>query len=263
MLLVATTLGAQPAPAAEPTILVYELTRPASDRSRGDVYAYVLTDTGGAPGVMSALQLAPRKGGGWTEMSFMVGMYNPTDTQLAAYGGPVSQPVPCTEVPDVCGEAPSPYLTVWRVRFRPVTGHRYFIAGVASHFGIYAPPTWRVRQSSLGARAVHARGGESSTTAGAVGNGTRIEALQSVTAPGGKYGSSVFARVPCDKPDGIVVGSASIKSDGSDKAVPISCDPAYYGFSDTTNGRTWTLSGPMAGEYVFKLRLFVFDHPKR
>lgn len=263
MLVVAATFGAQPAaPAAEPALVVYELTRGPGAPARREVHAYVVTRSDGESGVMSSMQLAPRKGGGWNLMRFMVGMYNPADTRLAVYGGPAVTPTACTASNTICGEAPSPYDTVWLARFNPAAGNRYFIAGVSGKFDVFAPYGWRVRRSSLAARAVHAQRAPV-TAAGAVGGGRRVEALHSVTAPGGRYGSGVFARVPCDDRDGESFGSASVKSDGSDKAVAISCDPEYYGFSGTANGTTWTLSGPVVGEYVFTLRLLVFDYPKR
>jgi hypothetical protein len=263
MLLVAATLGAQPAaPAAAPAMTVYEVTRTSGARWRGDLDVYVFTHSDGEPGVMSSMQLAPRKGGGWSRERFMVGMYNPFDTRVAVYGGGAVTPTPCSDVTAVCGDAPSRHDTVWRARFRPAPGHRYFVAGVTGMFGVYVPPGWNLRRSSLAARAVHTRS-EPVTAAGAVGADRRVEVLQSVTAPAGRYGSGVFARVPCDDKDGESFGSATLRSDGSDKAVAISCDPEYYGFSGTSNGRTWTLSGPVVGEYEFSLRLFVFDYPKR
>ncbi|HWL34631.1 MAG TPA: hypothetical protein VNQ77_00420 [Frankiaceae bacterium] len=263
MLLVAATFGAQPAaPAAEPAMVVYEITR-ARSGGPSSVPLYVVTESDGTPGVMSFLQLAPRKGGGWTRTRFMVGMYNPSDTRTTVYGGPVkTPPLTCPVASDVCGQKGDPSVHLFYNEFRPGAGNRYFVALQRGTGMIFTTQHWRVRQTSLGARVVSGPGG-AAAAAGVDSTGRWVESFVSATAPGGKYGSGVFAMAPC-KGD-TSVGTATVKSDGSDRAAEITCEPGGYhaAFSGTLDGRTWTMQGPVVGETEYPNRLLVFDYPKR
>ena len=264
LLLFATTLfGQPPATAAEKPLAVQEITR-AYRGGPGVVTLYVLAHSNGQAGQMAFQQLAPRKGGGWTQKQAKVVMYNPSESRFTAYGGPTATPpLPCPAAEDICGTAGEEYDVLWIVTFRPVTGHRYFIAGPSERAMVYVGnPYWRAGRATIGARVVTAA--NDADAAGVVtGRGT-TEAFVSASAPGGKYGSGAFAYMPCDSNDGESAGSASLKSDGSDAAVPISCEPNWYAaFSDTLDGRKWTVTGPVVGASHFPLRLFVFDFPKR
>ena len=259
LLTFAATLAGQPARAAEPPMTVYEITR-ARPGGSSAVPIYVLAHSDGEPGLVSFLQLAPRKGGGWTRKRFSLVMYNPSDTRFAAYGPATTPPVPCSASQEICGAAGKKYTVFWVVTFQPAAGNRYLLAGPSGKVQTFVPPGWRARKASLGARVVTGPG--DADAVGAVHGGGRVEAFHSATAPGGKYGSGAFAMVPCDGESS--AGSATVKSDGSDAAVPISCEPRYdAAFSGTLDGRTWTVAGPVVGEYVFPYRLFVFDYPKR
>lgn len=263
MLMVAATFVAPTAaPAAEPPMVVYEITR-ARPGGSSVVPLLLLAESDGEPGLVSFLQLAPRKGGGWTRARFMVGMYNPTDTRTTVYGGPVTTPpLTCPVASDVCGQKGDPSLDFFWNEFRTAPGNRYFVAVPAGKGMVYAPKEWRVRRAAVTARVVTGPGG--AAAAGGVDSGGRwVESFVSASAPGGRYGSGVFAMAPCDGDNS--VGTASLKSDGSDRAVEISCEAGgYYGaFSGTLDGKTWTLTGPVVGETSYPNRLLVFDYPKR
>lgn len=263
LVLFAATLAAQPAPAQEQGMTVREVTRVYPGGPR-EVTLWALARTDGEAGLMSLLQLAPRAGGGWTMKTFRLVMYNATESRATAYGGPAPTPaIPCPASEDICGTEGEAKMLLWETRFRPVPGHRYFFAGPAGKHQVYtSAPHWTTRQSSVGARIV--TGANDSDAVGALGAGRRVEAFHTASAPGGKYGSGVFAMMPCDTDGGESAGSATVKSDGSDKAVPISCEPGYYAaFSATRDGRKWTATGPVVGEYLYPFRLFVFDYPKR
>lgn len=256
------SLVARPVPAAEQALAVYEVTRvwPGGPRT---VVLYVIVPAAGDPGVMAFIGLTPAKGGGWTRKGFAVGMYNATDTRLAAYGAPVATPpLPCPGPEDVCGKAGKWTAVSWELKFTPAAGSRFFLVGPPDKMRAYLPPQWRLRQVALGARVVSGPG-ERADAAGAVVAGRRVEAFHRATAPGGAHGSAAFAMAPCDA-GGYAAGSASLKSDGSDPAKTIPCTGnAYAAFSGTADGRVWTLTGPVVGEWEYPFRLLVIDYPKR
>jgi hypothetical protein len=260
VLTVAASLLAQPARAVEPPLVVDEISRTAAD-GQAEVPFYVLAHTDGRPGIVSFIQLAPRKGGGWTQSRFSLVMYDLSDTHLTAYAHGTTLPsVGCPAPEDICGKNGTPGDIWLPFKFRPAAGNRYFVAGPPDDFRVYTMGSWRTRQVALGARLV------TTATADAVGTvaaGRRVEAFYSATAPGGKYGSGVFAMAPCRGDNS--VGTATVKSDGTDKAATISCKPGgyYAAFSTTLDGRTWTVTGPVVGEYRFPYRLLVLDYPKR
>jgi hypothetical protein len=254
----AAALPAPPAPAAAPSYEVLEIT---PWWRTGTSYVYLFTVTGAdEPGLMSFIQLAPRKGGGWTRTAFAVLLYNGKRTRFQTFGHP-SLPVSvgCPGGDSVCGRPGKGDEWLWQVSFKPAPGNRYLVAGPRDRVAAIGPV--RVRRSTLGARVVL---NDAATGTGGVVAQHRIEAFHSATAPGGKYGSGAFATAPCDTKDGTSAGTATLKSDGSDKAVGITCRPGQYtAFSGTTDGRTWTVAGPVAGEWDFPHRLLVIDYPKR
>lgn len=254
----ASLVTAQPAPAASPPLAVYEISR-FGRGGPAEVPMYVQTYSDGTPGVLSFVQLAPVKGGGWTTKRFLVGMYNASETRLAAYGAGTTTRLPCPASTDVCGQAGKATDSVWLIKFRPATGHRYLLA-VAPDSRVYLPAPWSATQSALSARVVYSTDADA---AGAVTADGTYEAFHSATAPGGRYGSGAFAMLPCEGEPS--VGTATLESDGSEPAAPVSCAPGgYYGaFSKTADGRTWTVTGPVAGQTAFPVRLLVVDFPKR
>ena len=255
----ATLVPAQPAPAVSPPLAVHEIVR-VGRGGPAEVQARVYVYSDGSPGVLAFVQLAPATGGGWTTKRFTVGMYNRSETRLATYGAgtPVRQ-LPCPASTDVCGQAGEDGLWMWQVKFRPAAGHRYLLAA-APGSQVYVGGPWWVTPSALGARVVYST---DATAAGVVTADATYEAFHSATARGGKYGSGAFAMMPCEGEHS--VGTATLASDGSEPAAPVTCKPGgYYGaFSKTRDGRNWTVTGPVAGHTRYPVRLLVFDFPKR
>lgn len=255
----ATLVPAQPAPAVSPPLAVFEIAR-AGRGGPAEVPLEVYTHSDGSPGVLSFMQLAPAKDGGWTTKRFTVLMYNRSETRLAVYGAgtPVRQ-LPCPASADVCGRTGEDGWWRWRTTFRPAAGHRYLLA-VAPDSPAFVAGPWRVTPSALGARVVYAT---DSGAAGVVTADETYEAFHSATTRGGRYGSGAFAMMPCEGEHS--VGTATLASDGSEPAEPVTCKPGgYYGaFSKTRDGRAWTVTGPVAGRTRYPVRLLVFDFPKR
>ena len=259
VLAVAATLPVRVAPAAEQQFAVYEITRArAGGPSTVPVFVYV--DSDGSARTLSLLQLAPRKGGGWNAAGIRVLQFNSSDSEFAVYGpeaGPL--PVPCPPDDSFCGKKGAESFYAWVPSFRAVAGNRYFVAVPTKDAWVFTTTHWRARKVSLGARQVTA---ENTSSFGVVADEHKREVFQSATLGGGAYGSAVYGQVPCEIGDH--AGSATLKSDGSDAAVDITCAPDDdFGFSQTHDGRTWTLNGPVVGEYEWPLRMFVFDYPKR
>ena len=221
---------------------------------------YVLSRTDGSTGVLSFVQLAPAKDGGWTTKRFTVGMFNRSETRLATYGaGAPTTRLPCPASTDICGRAGEPGMFLWTIVFKPAAGHRYLLAAHPDS-GVFVGGPWTARPSALAARVVYAADADA---AGVVSADGTYEAFHTATAPGGRYGSGAFTMMPCE--GDYSVGTATLASDGSEPAVPISCKPGGYygGFNRTRTGRTWTVAGPVAGETAFPVRLVVVDFPKR
>jgi hypothetical protein len=262
LLVVAATLPVHPAPAAEPALTVYEITRARSGGPR-DVPVYVLLSTRkDQPEYLAFHQLKPRSGGGWTNVSIRIVMVDSGNTEFAVYGaGEGNLPVQCPPADEaLCGKPGDSRLHVSTGMFRPASGNRYFVVVPTDRATIYLPSQWRARRSSVAARVVT---GPYASSAGTVAYGARREVFDSATAPGGKYGSSAFAIAPCET--GPSAGSAALTTDGTgDPTGEITCEPGNdWSFFTTYTGRKWTLTGPVIGETAWPIRLFVVDHPKR
>jgi hypothetical protein len=223
---------------------------------------YVLLFTTGKEDLLAFHQIKPRTGGGYVNTLTRVAMVNP-DQEFRVYGaGSGNLPVPCPGVDvNICGTKSDPDVLVWQVTFRPAASNRYFVVAPTDRAWVLpSAPQWRVGQTPLGARVVTS---PNATAAGTIAYGTRHEAFQSATAPGGKYGSGAWAFAPCETGDS--VGSATLTSDAAgDPASNLTCkDKDDWGFVSTYAGRQWTLTGPVVGQTRWAVRLFVMDYPKR
>jgi hypothetical protein len=94
-----------------------------------------------------------------------------------------------------------------------------------------------------------------------------VEHFTSASAPGGRYGSSAFAYVPCDRGG---TGTARITARGATtgNGIPpetLRCGPfgAYdYEYAYTPYQTTWRVDGDVVGSGDGLARLAVFDFPK-
>jgi len=99
--------------------------------------------------------------------------------------------------------------------------------------------------------------------------GRSVEHFTAAAASGGRYGSAVYASVPCDQRG---IGSAILSGRGAmepgDLMPPeeLRCSPTTvaggYNYAYTSLQTTWTLKGDVVGGGSDIDRLFVFDFPK-
>lgn len=114
---------------------------------------------------------------------------------------------------------------------------------------------WRVRTTTIGFRTVTANQVDRDVNVA----GTGMEQFHSASAPAGRYGSLVFASIPC----GNGVGTWTLSIDAT-KVDGGTCLLGWGGIvAESDAGKKWNLEGPVLGKEESFYRLVVMDYPKR
>ena len=119
-------------------------------------------------------------------------------------------------------------------------------------------PGWRVKEAP--APTVHRVFGEDATATGVRTWVGAVEHFTYASVTSGKYGSAVFASLPCQNGG---VGSALLT--GGPSVRNLQCGLTTYGGADWDTGieqpTTWRLKGDATGSGIWQDRLLVFDFP--
>lgn len=126
---------------------------------------------------------------------------------------------------------------------------------------------WRVKEvKGLNARRVVAKDADA---AGANVWGESVEHFTSASAPGGRYGSVVYASLPCGETgqgEARVDARGALDIGGDMKPQPLRCGLRTTGgswaFFYTPESATWRMAGDVTGVGYDTTRLLVFDFPK-
>ena len=227
----------------------------------------VRTVTGDSFGMWYATELV-REGGRWTTRQGGVGGVQSSGGTAYPhiYGVPPASSVPQCQGEPGCSN-PDP-LNRGAIRFsaRPVATTRYYIASTHNEVKIELDTTeWRVKDvRDVKVRAIQAA---QSDAVGVGAAGRFVEHFRSATAQGGRYGSEVFAAIPCDfggTGSARLVGRGAHVGDGIAPA-PITCSPRggiAFEFAFTRHQTSWRLEGDVKGVGIAPTRLFVLDYPK-
>jgi hypothetical protein len=228
--------------------------------TRGDLHAY---------GFWALFELH-RDGGGWAQGGDLAAVGTSSGTGPYVYGV-AGAPGACPAGPG-CSVPGSGMLGDSSVRFsglRPRATSRYYVVSAYDDVRVEAgTPGWRVRDvRGAQARRVLADRSAGSTGAGVLGG--HAEHFTSATAPGGRYGSVVFAALPCESGGvgaAVLTGRGALAPGAGMPPVQPRCSPTTYagGFTWAYSRRPteWLLSGDVKGVGSGLTRLFVFDLPR-
>lgn len=230
--------------------VVYEVVRVRAGGPR-TIHVVEKLARGTAPFAVAASVTVRPGDDGWEVRRMGVTMAYTTQG-YRAYGWPVAPP-PC---PADCARESNGFEFSGLDEITPKPGERHLFAGPRGRYGITLDTTyWQVREVGVGFRVVHAPSGD---TTGFGTLGANVEHFRSVTAPGGPYGSAVFASLPCDPG----AGFATLSHGGVTKS-QMGCSPfPGWGFDETTTGGAWRLAGDVVGAYGSTFRMLVFDFPR-
>lgn len=225
----------------------------------------VVASSGEAYGAWFAVGIH-RDGEGWTQEA------------TGGYSGIVGAPLPraygvsATSVVPSCPGTPGCSYPVEFDGSRgflatPEATSRYFVASTHARVRVEVDSSsWRVRDVVLPVRRVTP---DRAASVGAGALGRAVEHFSSATTVGGRYGSAVFAAVPCD---GGGTGSAVLTGTGASEPgdvappSPLRCSPTSkaggYAFAYAPAATTWTLRGEVNGLTASDDRLFVLDFPR-
>ena len=181
------------------------------------------------------------------------------------YGRPEFTAVPPCPAATACA-SPVPFDGSRRFRVTPTATSRYYFVSTRADVRINASGAgWRLKDvPNPGVRRVL---GHRADATGARTLATAAEHFRSATAPGGRYGSSAFAYVPCERTG---TGTARLTGRGvtTGDGIPphrLECGltSAYpYEYAYTPLQTQWRLAGDVIGAGSAIARLFVFDYPK-
>jgi hypothetical protein len=221
-----------------------------------------------AYGFWSVLEIQ-RQGRGWRQGAGFTMVAQGGSAAPIVYGAPYSPLPPCPDGP-ACSYPDAGLLggsgaIVQNVR--PQATSRYYVISAYDTTTVEVPAGWRVKDvHDVGVRRVLA---DHSAGSVGVGAGQHVEHFTGAVAAGGRYGSAVFASVPCD---GGGVGSARLMGHGAldvsglTEPGPLSCSATARGgafaWAYTPLQTTWRLDGDVTGIGEALTRLLVFDFPK-
>lgn len=210
-----------------------------------------------------------RAGRSWRQREAGVGGFTTGAATVypSVYGLPGSTAIPtCPDMPG-CTH-PVPFDGSRGFTAKPTATSRYYV--ISAYYTVNVvldTKAWRLQDiPSPGARRVF---GPGATTTGGGTLGRFVERFTSASATGGRYGSAVFAAVPCDEGgqgSARLTGRGAIDSTGGMEPPPLRCSPTTHGgglgFAYTPVQATWRLDGDVTGATGILDRLFVFDFPK-
>ena len=254
VLLASATLAVPAAPAAGTQYAAYEVVLHRYAGAQKTRVSITAATDGPAAAVMF-MELQPAKAG-YDMRSIAVGTFAGGSEGFKTYGWPVAPPCPTS-----CAPAYQPFKTGFDLELEPTIGTRYLVAGPRGKTKVTVSDKkhWQVRPISLGLRTVLAKDADAT---GVNWEGVALERFSKASAPGGRYGSAVFAEAPCYTAG---AGSATLTSDNGDRGWGVTCDgafPFFFDFASTNEGGRWTFQGNVVGDYVSPYRLIVFDFPK-
>jgi hypothetical protein len=175
-----------------------------------------------------------------------------TEGWVAAYDGPVLTP-PC-----VAATCDDPVRTPADVNFhangRKIAGAVYFAAWDADVTLTLRSPGWRARRWTP---TMHlARIEEGGGTGVRVAH-TNYGTFREVSLPGGRYGSTANAMLPCKSS-----GEGRGRFTGGPRPHDLTCGIGAYGFDEATKATRWRLKGESDGMSGSMYALVVVDYPR-
>jgi hypothetical protein len=219
-------------------------------------------------GLWSFFELQRRDGRWWVPGKGVGGLMDfPAAATPRLYGAPGAG-----ATPDCASEGACRYTMAMNggivYHLRPDATSRYYL--VSTHVDVHlavSSPGWRVTEvHDVRARRVLATGADATGVRTPFG---AVEHFRAASAPGGRYGSSVFASVPCDEGGGwgdATLDGDGIQGDGGGPTDPIECGPnevgASFSFAFNQQATTWWLHGDVVGAGDIQDRLFVVDFPR-
>ena len=243
------TAPVSPAAAKQAEFTTYEISRTMPGGS-GIATAHITGKTAGTA-VVSYLHLA-REGRGYRPKSIGI-LISGYDGTHRTYGWPVPPPA-CP--PGVCGSRSVPGQVTHHPAFTMKNGDRLLVAAPRGVSVKTANVYWRTRAVAPAFTVVRATGADATGASNVLGTG--VEHFREATAPGGRYGSSAFALVPCA---GYGAGVATVRA-GSETVDQITCPFSDSTFAQTSGSGGWTVSGDVVGTYDWPIRLATFAYPK-
>lgn len=236
------------ASAKGPEFVAYEIV-PKKRGATGDVLLHVTGERSGEV-LLAYVHLKPYKGH-YDSHGMGIGYYGKDGTHRS-YGMPASVSCP----PPACGAENRPVAVDEQPEFTMGKGDRLLFAATR---GIRVTPSagWVARPVANAFRVVTADRSDASGLT-AVAGSVNVEHFRGATVGGGRYGSSVFATVPCDL---VGAGGAELSFEG-ERAGTLDCPNFGFTFGEAWVPGTWTTAGDVVGDYVIPIRLLVFDHPK-
>lgn len=240
-------------------------------RTGGSLASFPITLRGSAQderGMWFAVELH-RRNARWTQRSGNgFGGYQEfgTSAQPQVYGRPEAAAVPrCPSGPACTTPVPLGHTATWHVT--PSSTSRYYV--VSAHADVQidvGAKGWRVKDvPNPGFRrvltgATDATGVRSTTTT--------AEHFTGATGAGGRWGSSAFGYVPCERGGtgrAVLTGrGATTDADGIPPR-PLECGATScycYEYAYTPHRTTWRLAGDVTGVGSATARLVVFDFPR-
>lgn len=205
-----------------------------------------------------------RVGDRWVPISDGVGGFFGIAGTLvpAAYGLP-TKPPGCPDTPGC--RYPVPIDGSIRFTVKPTPTSRLYLVSTSAHTNLRVEldtKGWKVKDiPNPGVRRIFAQDAQS--TGGGLAS-SHVEHFTSASAPGGRYGSEVFATVPCDYGG---TGSAWLTARGLDEPRHLRCGRPFtvdnYDYAYSPVQTVWQLKGDVTGIGSSGYdRLFVFDFPK-
>ena len=182
------------------------------------------------------------------------------------YGPPEAAALPRCPAAPTCDTA-FPITDARAFTVKPLPTSRYYVVSSHTDLRVELDSTqWRVKDvPSPGVRRVF---GHTAKATGARVWGTTAEHFTAASAPGGRYGSAVFANVPCERTgqgNARLTGRGAITDGDGDPPQALRCgltSQYSYEFAYTPYPTTWRLEGDVVGIGVAVTRLLVFDFPK-
>lgn len=211
-----------------------------------------------------------RNRAGWRQSNTFSTVAEGGGISPVVYAAPGSSVPSCPEAP-TCSYPDAGVLGADGQLIRNVTPRatsRYYVISAYADVTIdVSSKAWRVKDvANSGARRALADHSPGSTGAGL---SYYAERFTEATAPGGRYGSAVFAALPCEEGGN---GEARLTARGAlDPAGDMeprhpTCAPTAkaggFTWAYTQQHATWRLAGDVTGVGVGLTRLFVFDFPK-
>lgn len=202
-----------------------------------------------------------RRGKGWINPDGVNGIADGGGfVYPTVYGLPTGTTPPCPDPPGC--RYPVGFDASARFTVTPAATSRYYVVSTHDDTRVELDTKgWRVKDvPNPGIRRVFP---EAAKATGIRLAGVTVEHFTSAAAPGGRYGSAVFASVPCGRGG---VGSARLTARGIAEPRLLQCGLRTYGgsfwFTYSPVQTTWRLDGDVHGLGAFTSRLLVFDFPK-